>query len=54
MFSKRTAGRVKDFRFVRALLARNLIKLASLRRAMAAIEDPVFQKLMADQLTKGH
>jgi hypothetical protein len=52
VFSKLAAGRGKDFRFVRALLARNLIKLASVRRFIAAIEDPVFQKLMTDRLTK--
>jgi Nucleotidyltransferase of unknown function (DUF6036) len=51
VFSKLAAGREKDFRFVRALLARNLIKLASVRRFIAAIEDPVFQKLMHDRLT---
>jgi hypothetical protein len=51
VFSKLAAGREKDFRFVRALLARNLIKLASVRRFIAGIEDPVFQKLMADRLT---
>jgi hypothetical protein len=51
-FSKLAAGREKDFRFVRALFARNLIKLASVRRFVAAVEDPVFQKLMADRLTK--
>ena len=32
MFSKLAAGREKDFRFVQALLSRNLIKLASVRR----------------------
>lgn len=51
VFSKLAAGRVKDFRFVRALLARNLIKLASVRRFIAAIDDPVFQQLMHDRLT---
>lgn len=50
VFSKLAAGREKDFRFVQALLARNLIKLASVRRFIAAIEDPVFQKLMQDRL----
>jgi hypothetical protein len=49
-FSKLAAGREKDFRFVQALLARNLIKLASVRRFIAAIEDSVFQKLMQDRL----
>lgn len=51
VFSKLAAGREKDFRFVRALFARSLIKLASVRRFIAGIEDPVFQKLMADRLT---
>ena len=50
MFSKLAAGREKDYRFVQALLSRNLIKLASVRRFIAAIEDPVFQKLMRDRL----
>ena len=50
VFSKLAAGREKDFRFVQALLARNLIKLSSVRRFIAAIEDPVFQKLMEDRL----
>ena len=50
VFSKLAAGREKDFRFVQALLSRNLIKLASVRRFVAAIEDPVFQKLMQDRL----
>jgi hypothetical protein len=44
------AGREKDFRLVQALLARKLIKLASVRRFIAAIEDPAFQKLMQDRL----
>src|SRR5258707_3883285 len=52
VFSKLAAGREKDFRFVQALMARNLIKLASVRRFIAAIEDPTFQKLMENRLTK--
>lgn len=51
VFSKLAAGREKDFRFVQALLTRKLIKLASVRRLIAAIEDPIFQKLMHDRLT---
>jgi hypothetical protein len=51
VFSKLAAGREKDFRFVQALLTRKLIKLASVRRFIAAIEDPIFQKLMHDRLT---
>lgn len=49
---KFAAGREKDFRFIRALLSRKLIKLTSVRRFIGGIEDPVFQKLMADRLTK--
>jgi hypothetical protein len=52
VFSKLAAGREKDFRFVRALLSRKLIKLASVRRFIAGIEDPAFQKLMTDRLIK--
>jgi hypothetical protein len=51
VFSKLAAGREKDFRFVQALLSRNLIKLPSVKRFVAAIEDPGFQKLMQDRLT---
>jgi hypothetical protein len=51
VFSKLAAGREKDFCFVQALLSRNLIKLPSVRRFIAVIEDPVFQKLMQDRLT---
>jgi hypothetical protein len=51
VFSKLAAGREKDIRFVQALLARNLIKLASVKRSIAAIEDPLFQKLMQDRLS---
>jgi hypothetical protein len=50
VFSELAAGREKDFRFVEALVARSLIKLSSVRRFIAAIEDPVFQKLMHDRL----
>jgi hypothetical protein len=32
VFSKLAAGRKKDFRFIRALLSRKLIKLTSVRR----------------------
>ena len=50
VFSKLAAGREKDFRLVRALLARKSIRLASVRRFIGAIGDPVFQKLMHDRL----
>jgi hypothetical protein len=50
VFSKLAAGREKDFRFIRALLTRNLIKLVSVRRFIAGIEDPIFQKVMQDRL----
>jgi hypothetical protein len=50
VFSKLAAGREKDFRFIQALLSRNLIRLASVRRFIAAIEDPIFQKVMQDRL----
>jgi hypothetical protein len=51
VFSKLAAGREKDFGLVQALLTRKLIKLASVRRFIAAIGDPVFQKLMHERLT---
>lgn len=46
----RAAKEITDFRLVRARLARKLIKLASVRRFIAVIEDPVFQKLMLNRL----